>query len=276
MKKKIKLIATDLDGTFLTTDNRITDYSKEVLSKAIAQGCEVVIASGRPISAIPKELLEFPGIRYAVSANGAKIMDLGENKIIYENLLSVETAKEVLDVFAQYDVIREVFIDGVAYMREEDLNRLEDYLPGAGVREYVLSTRVPVDNVEATLLECNCPVDKVHGFFRDMEEKKRVGEHLSKISGVEVTGAFNFTYEVNAADTSKKTALVVLGELLGIDPAEMMACGDGLNDYEMLRTVGFGVAMVNGNEDLKTIADYVAESNDSDGVAKAIERFVSN
>ena len=53
-----------------------------------------------------------------------------------------------------------------------------------------------------------------------------------------------------------------------------MACGDGLNDLAMLRAVGFGVAMANGNEEVKKYADYVTGSNDEDGVAKAIEKFV--
>ena len=113
MNKEIKLIALDLDGTLLTTDKKLTDYSKEVLIKAIAQGCEVVVSSGRPISAIPKELLGFPGMRYVVSANGARIVDLIEKKTLYENLIPVETAAKVLDVFAQYDDIYEIFVDGI-------------------------------------------------------------------------------------------------------------------------------------------------------------------
>ena len=82
MNKEIKLIALDLDGTLLTTDKKLTDYSRQVLAKAIAQGCEVVVASGRPLSAIPKELLEFPGMHYVVSSNGARIVDLKEKKTI--------------------------------------------------------------------------------------------------------------------------------------------------------------------------------------------------
>lgn len=65
-----------------------------------------------------------------------------------------------------------------------------------------------------------------------------------------------------------------LGEILGIRGEEIMACGDGMNDYEMLKTVGFAVAMGNGHERLKEIADYVTVTNDEDGVAKAIEQFV--
>ena len=68
--------------------------------------------------------------------------------------------------------------------------------------------------------------------------------------------------------------LLMLGEKLGIKREEIMACGDGMNDLEMLKAVGFAVAMENGESPVKAVADYIAESNDKDGVAKAIERFV--
>ena len=274
MNKEIKLIALDLDGTLLTTDKKLTDYSREVLAKAIAQGCEVVVSSGRPISAIPKELLEFPGTRYVVSANGARIVDLKEKKTLYENLIPVETAEKVLDVFAQYDDVYEIFVDGIGYTQAEGMTKLEYYFPTPAMREYMVTTRIPVEDVKATLYKYNRPLDKLHGIFHSKDEKKSAAKQLAEIPGLEVTGAFGNNHEVNAAGTNKGYALQVLGELIGIGTEEMMACGDGMNDYEMLRTVGLAVAMENGHEDVKAIADYVTEPNDENGVAKAIERFV--
>lgn len=274
MNKEIKLIALDLDGTLLTTDKKLTDYSKEVLAKTIAKGCEVVVASGRPISAIPKELLDFPGIRYVVSANGARIIDLEEKRTLYENLIPVETAEKVLDVFTQYDDLYEIFVDGIGYTKGECMTHLEDYFSNPAMQEYMRATRIPVENVKATLREHNRPIDKLHGIFHDMDEKQQAGKQLSEIKGLEVTGSFGNNHEVNAAGTSKGVALKILGGLIGIDTEEMMACGDGMNDYDMLCTVGVSVAMENGRAEVKGIADYVTEANDKNGAAKAIERFV--
>lgn len=274
MKKEIKLIALDLDGTLLTTDKKLTDYSREILAKAIAQGCEVVVASGRPISAIPKELLEFPGTRYVVSANGARIVDLKEKKTLYENLIPVETAAKVLDVLAEYDDIYEIFVDGIGYTKADGMARLEEYFSNPAMREYMVETRIPVEDVKATLYQYNKPLDKVQGIFHSREEKKPAAKQLAEIPGLEVTGAFGFNHEINAAGTSKGLALKKLGELIGVGVGEMMACGDGMNDYDMLQTVGLSVAMVNGHPEVKEMADYVTVSNDEDGVAKAIERFV--
>lgn len=274
MKKEIKLVALDLDGTLLTSDKRLTDYSKDVMARAIEQGCEVVVASGRPLSAIPKELLEFPGMHYVVTANGARIYDLKEKKTLYENLIPVETAARVLDVFMQYDDIYEIFVDGIGYTQAEGMTRLEHYFPLPPMREYMMKTRIPVEDVKTTLYHFNRPLDKLHGIFHSRDEKKLAAKQLAEIPGLEVTGAFGNNHEVNAAGTNKGDGLKRLGELIGIHVDEMMACGDGMNDYEMLRTVGHAVAMENGHDDVKAIADYVTVPNDEDGVAKAIERFV--
>ncbi len=74
---KIKMIGLDLDGTLLNTKKELTDYTKEVLARAIDQGVVVLTATGRPYTGIPEELREFPGMRYALTSNGARIMDPG-------------------------------------------------------------------------------------------------------------------------------------------------------------------------------------------------------
>jgi hydroxymethylpyrimidine pyrophosphatase-like HAD family hydrolase len=81
---------------------------------------------------------------------------------------------------------------------------------------------------------------------------------------------------VNKKGANKGLGLLHLGEILGIKREEIMACGDSFNDLEMLVEAGIGVAMGNAEEDLKTVADYITDTNDNDGVAKAIEKFVLN
>ncbi len=274
MNKYIKMVGMDLDGTLLTSDKKLTDYTKKVLAKAIEQGCVVLVSTGRPLSAIPEELLKFPGMKYAVTANGARIVNTESEKTIYENLVSVEKATEVLDVLADYDNMFDIFIDGQGYTAADCMEHIEDYFAEPSMQNYILTTRTPVKDVKATLLENGQPVDKVHGVFRNPKDKQEAEKRLRKISGLEVTGAFTHNLEANAEGVNKGQALLRLGELLGIKREEIMACGDGMNDYEMLKTVGFGVAMKNAMPELKEIADYITDTNDEDGVAKAIEKFV--
>lgn len=274
MNKHIKMIGMDLDGTLLTSNKELTEYTRNVLSRAIRQGVEVLVATGRPISAIPKELLEFPGMRYAVTANGARVIEVATGKILHENLLQTDIAEQVLDVFADYDDIYEVFIDGVGYTKADCMTHLEDYFPHPSMVQYMKKTRTPVEDVKATMLAHGKPVDKVHGIFRFEEERLEAEKRLLKIPGIEVSGALGNNLEANSAGANKGIAMVKLGEILGISREEIMACGDGTNDSEMLKAVGFGVAMANGDEAVKAVADYITDTNDNDGVAKAIERFV--
>lgn len=276
MNRKIRMIGLDLDGTLLTSTKELTEYTKSVLKKAIAQGVVVLVSTGRPISAVPEELRTFPGMRYAVTANGARVLDLEKDEVLYEKLLSVETAEKVLDILRDYDTVHEIFIDGIGYTQAEGLKNAYTYFDNPSMAAYFQKTRNPVVDVKEKLMSCNQLVDKLQGIFKSMEEKEEAERRLKEIEGVMVTGAFRNNLEINSAGIDKGIGLLKLGELLGIERDEIMACGDGMNDYEMLKTVGFAVAMENADCRLREIADYVTVTNDEDGVAKAIERFVLN
>lgn len=272
-KKRIKMIGLDCDGTLLNDRKELTPYSRKVLLKAIEQGIVVLAATGRPASGIPKEVRELPGIRYALTANGARIVDLKENKILYEAMMPFETAVRILDVFAKYDTYKEAFIGETGFTNAKDLANAEDYGLIPGMIQYLRESRVPIPNVREKLLQMQKPVDKVQALFKNREEKEQAFLEVREIPGTEPTGALENNIEVNAYGVNKGIGLLKLGELLGITREEIMACGDGMNDLEMLREVGFGVAMENAVQPVKDAADYVTDSNENDGVAKAIVKF---
>lgn len=272
-KKRIKMIGLDCDGTLLNDRKELTPYSRKVLLKAIEQGIVVLAATGRPASGIPKEVRELPGIRYALTANGARIVDLKENKILYEATMPFETAVRILDVFAKYDTYKEAFIGETGFTNAKDLVNAEDYGLIPGMIQYLRESRVPIPNVREKLLQMQKPVDKVQALFKNREEKEQAFLEVREIPGTEPTGALENNIEVNAYGVNKGLGLLKLGELLGITREEIMACGDGMNDLEMLREVGFGVAMENAVQPVKDAADYVTDSNENDGVAKAIVKF---
>lgn len=273
MNHKIKMIGLDLDGTLLTSEKKMTPYTRTVLEKALAQGVEVLVSTGRSITAVPKDILAIPGMKYAVTSNGARVLNIVTEEVLHESMISVEKAEKILQILEKYDVIAEIFINGVCYAEREVLKRAYEFFDNPSMAEYIMNTRVPVENVMKKLHEANLPVDKVHIIFCDLEEKKAAYEELKEIDGLEIASAYGNNLEVNREGTDKGKGLLQLGELLGIRREEIMACGDGMNDYEMLKAVGFAVAMENGHPKVKEIADYVTESNDDDGVAKAIEKF---
>lgn len=274
-RQDIRMIGLDLDGTLLTNEKVFTEYSKGVIAEAIRQGVIVLPATGRPLTGIPKEVLEFPGVRYALTSNGARVVDLKENKVLYECLMNYEDGKTLLEIFRKYDVFMEVYFEGVGYADEEELKRVDRYVPLASMVKYITSTRRQVKGIYEMFCEQKRPSDKIQAFFVDQDEKQKAFAEIKEaLPHLEVTGALANNIEVNGTGARKGFALVKLGEQLGISKEQIMACGDGSNDTEMIREVGFGVAMANAIDAVKEVADYVTLSNEENGVAKAIEKYV--
>ena len=274
MQQKIKMIGMDLDGTLLNERKELTPYSRKVLEKAVSQGVTVLVATGRPISGVPEELRNFQGMRYALTANGARILDLKEDKVLYESLVSTKSAEKILGVFEQYDTLREVYFDGISYVQQEAMAELEKYVANPSMREYIRATKRTAKDVREKVREMNRGLDKVHAMFQHPKERMAAWEDLKKIPDITISSALENNIEINGKDVNKGKGLLKLGELLGIRREEIMACGDGMNDLAMLQEAGFAVAMENGVAEVKDAADYITVSNEEDGVAKAIEKFV--
>ncbi|HBA63475.1 MAG TPA: Cof-type HAD-IIB family hydrolase [Lachnospiraceae bacterium] len=272
--KKIKLIGLDLDGTLLNDRKELTPYTEHVLSEAIAKGVHVLAATGRPIGGIPERIRNFPGMRYAVTANGARIIDLQEEKILYEALVEPKNVEKILDVFECYDTLKEVYLDGISYVSEKEFADLPRYVENPAMRQYIRLTKIPVADVRQEMQKTGKGSDKVHALFADLSERECALEDLKKIPGVTVSSAIRNNIEVNGGEVDKGKGLLRLGKILGIEREEIMACGDGLNDVAMLRDAGLGVAMGNASAEVKAAADVVTCSNEEDGVAKAIEMYV--
>ena len=272
---KIKMIGLDLDGTLLTDEKTVTDYTWDVLNKAMDMGVEIVIATGRPFSGIPKELRSCSRFRYMVTANGGRILDIKENKILYEKLVPFDKAVDILKVFEKYDTLREVYFDGYGYLNKDMLEEIYTYYLTGPMVEYISTTRIGVDDIWKKMEEKKgCGLDKVHGVFANTDEQAMALEELNNLGGLEITNALGNNLEVNPEGVDKGEGLIMLGKIIGIKPGEIMACGDGTNDLKMVQKVGLGVAMENAHEVVKKAANYITVSNEEDGVAKAIEKYV--
>ncbi|MEG1459329.1 MAG: HAD-IIB family hydrolase, partial [Acetivibrio sp.] len=149
----------------------------------------------------------------------------------------------------------------------------------APLREYILKTRTTVENLSVFLKERQQNIQKMTINFRREEDgslygKEGVEKILSEYKELAVVSGMATNLEVTNARATKGNGLLILGELFGIKKEEIMACGDSGNDREMLKAVGLGVAMENSTNEVLEIADYITKSNEEDGVAHAIEKFV--
>ncbi len=270
----IKMIALDLDGTTLDSEGHITDYTKRVLEDVIQKGVHVVISTGRVYTAIPKEVLEIRGISYIITSNGAVIRDAESGEVFYGNYLSKSAINGAIELAKLEDLRLEAFWDGRAFIDRKLYEHIE--LNGLENRnaDYVLSTRTPIDNLYDQMLMNSDRIENINVFFSSIDRLEAVRPHLQALSEATITSAFRYNIEIGGPTTSKRDALEVLLARLGISTDELMCCGDAPNDIEMIKLAGLGVAMGNAWGNTKDFADYITASNDEDGVAMAIEKFV--
>lgn len=272
----IRMIALDLDGTTLTRGH-ISPRTRRALEAAIEKGVHVVIATGRVFSALPDDIFQIKGLEYVITSNGAVITELRTGSTIYENCIGAESItaiEELLQANPQFPV--EVFTAGKAFIGADIYEELKNYGPASEYisRSYTMRTRNPVENILKFMKEHGAHIENINIQFGDQNEKARMRKELEQIAGITLTSSMANNIEIGGATTSKASGLAALSGLTGVGLGDIMACGDSHNDMAMLAEAGFSVAMGNGAGEVKELADYVAPSNEEEGVADAVERFV--
>ena len=153
---EISMVATDLDGTLLLQNKHISKRTYAALKKANENGVHIVIATGRSFSALPESIFKIDGVRYVVTSNGANIIDLKDNEVIYKNCIDAVQIPKIIDFLQERPYILEVFTGGKAYMSKSDYDRFKTRTIDFRPIEYVLHTRIPVDNIfEFTQKNCS-------------------------------------------------------------------------------------------------------------------------
>lgn len=274
MKRNIKLVGLDMDGTLLRDDKTVSGRTKEVLRRAVGEGVIVVPATGRPLVGLPEAVREIEKIRYAVMANGSSIYRLDIGELIYKEHIKTEDTLKFMDGTRDFDCITELYSMGKAYGQLSSQERIEDFTGTAITKEYVMATRTWVPDLRRFVAENQVTVEKYQMLFRDKAEWERAFGFMRKQTGAVVTSANGLDVEVTSKRADKGRALLALAEMLGISREEIMVCGDSGNDRTMFQAAGLAVAMGNARADIKELADFVTSSNEEDGVAEAMERFV--
>lgn len=273
-KYPIKMIALDLDGTTFNSAAQLSNRNKEVIEEAIRRGVEVIISTGRAFTSLPDSIKDIEGIKYAITSNGAHIIDLSTGESIYSEYLSEKAVRQVSDLTEKLDIQLEIFFEGQAYIDEEYYNYIKEQ--GCAYRNtaYVLWSRKPVHDIKAFMIDNISRIDNINICFYSLEALELARPKVEAINEASITSSFKNNLEVGGPDTTKKNALIKIMDILGISRDELMACGDAPNDIQMIEYAKLGVAMGNAWGGTKEYADYVTGTNDEDGVAIAIEKFV--
>ncbi len=264
-----KLIALDIDGTLTNSRKEITPRTRYALLEAQAQGKRLVLASGRhPIGVYPiardLQLDRYGG--YIMSFNGGKIIECATNRTIVTKLFPREYLADIISVLVDSNITVITWDDKRIFAN----NKVNDY---TYIEKDVLKTdMVTVDDFVA---EIKFDINKIllAGEPQELDEYQKI---LSKrYDGLlEVYKSAPYFLELMPFGVSKGSMLPLLLDKLGVNRDELVAFGDHYNDMTMIGYAGLGVAMGNGEAEIKKIANYVCESNDEDGIANTLQKFV--
>lgn len=279
MNRHIELIALDLDGTLFDNRSMISAKNKDAIRQAVGQGVTVVISTGRPYSGLPLSDMEELGIRYAITANGSAIYRVPEKELLYENALSWEEGTALLQELSHHELRMDAFINGTGYTQASntDITDLLD-MPDS-LKQYIRNSRnivpdlteyVRANRFSVTKLTMNFVPD-AQGNFPERDRAEAVLKAHPEITYV--CGGFH-NLELTKTGVSKSEGLAFLCRMLSIPIENTLTCGDSENDLDIVRAAGIGVAMGNAALLIKEAADFISLTNEEDGVAYAIEKFV--
>lgn len=273
--ERIKILAFDLDDTLLDASGKLSEANRAAILRAMEKGYHVVIATGRVFSALAKDVIACPGIRYAVTSNGARITDLEKGEPIYENLLSEENVRSVFPWMEGEDIMLEIFCNGEVWASKDCLSHVEDFgVVTEKSRNYVLSTRKPADDIMQVVMDNIDRLENINILFGDQAKRLRYLAELKNVDGVTAVSSLPHNVEIGGPTTSKASGLAALAEMLDLSSENIMAFGDSSNDTDMILKAGIGVAMGNSVEEVLEAADYISLTNEDDGVAYALETLL--
>lgn len=269
----IKLLALDMDGTLLNSKKEIPEENIAAIHKAIETGVKLVLCTGRPPFGV-KPYFERLGLaqenEYVIVDNGCAIHQTSDWTVIDWVALNTE------DIHYLYNLTKNRPIQ-LTLFDEEHYFVVGEAPSPIVVRDtgYVFTTPTVISIEEATS-------GKFTMFQAMFLGEKEVVDSFEADFSTEICRRFSgvrsqdVIYEVMPAGVTKAFALEKLAKKLGIPSEDIMALGDANNDLEMLKFSGLGIAMGNASDYVKSLADYVTDSNDKNGVAKTIEKYLLN
>lgn len=263
----IKLIAFDLDGTLLNSKKEITPRTRTAIQQAQAKGVRVTISTGRMICSAEQFGKQIKANAPLICCNGGVVQEIGAEKSLFARYLPEETVRKMLTVCYEKHWYVNWYIGNDIYVPKLDW----DYFYAYGTTKENMRFVEAGDNyLQYTKNVPQCVLRDLtgHAYDKSKELLQIVG------GGFQLQQNTGKTIDLSPIDVNKATGLSWLAEQYGITPDEVMACGDGDNDLAMLRYAGTAVVPENGKTEAKALATYHADSNDNDGIAKAIEELV--
>lgn len=284
----IRVIASDMDGTLLDKDHKISERNVKAVKDAVNAGIRFIIATGRSFEQAI-HVLEGTGIEcdYIVYS-GAEIRN-SKQEILKRSVMNLQDCRMVYEILKEYDLMYLFGAEDVDYCigstkdREKELVRhILTFNPNMTEKEareselfqfFLSKTKVVADFEE--LIASGVDIIKIFAAADDLNMLKEIHERLQVNSNLAIASSFENNIEITDVKAQKGSSLKYYIEALGYSMDEVMVLGDSMNDYSMI-SMDFGatVAMENGAKEIKDTAKYITKSNEEDGVAYCIEELL--
>lgn len=269
---KYKLIVTDMDGTLLNSKGQVSDENKNVLKELNKKGIHVAIATGRIYTTVRVYAKHLGIVTPIICSNGSIVKNLEDNSIVYSNPLPIEYCNSLLDICKKNNINFYYFSEDTMYGEKLEGRLLYYSEWGKTLKE---EERIHVKVVKDSRDIFKSDIIYKFGLQSDNDDiLKSVAKEINSIMDVETHKSLANMLDIMNKDASKGKAIEKLAKSLGVKREEVLAIGDNENDMSMLEYAGLGIAMGNAEDKVKDIADFVTDSNDNNGVAKAINKFV--
>lgn len=278
---KLDIIVLDIDGTLLSDKKTITTETKEALIKAQQNGMKLVLASGRPTPAMLKladdlEMDKYNGI--VVSFNGASAMNYTTKEALLDDQLDPQVAKDLFTHLEKFDTIPMIANDKYMYVNDvyNNMINIHSHKENDGSLFNIVEYESRAGNyllreMENFAEEVDFKLHKVLIAADPVYLQKHHQAMMAPFDGI-LTCVFSapFFFEFTNVGVDKGATLNKI-----LESAEtVIAFGDGHNDKTLLEYAKVGVAMGNAVDAVKDIADHITESNNNDGIAKALYHFL--
>lgn len=269
IENNYKMLVLDLDDTLLRDDYSISNRNKELLIKAQKQGVKVVLASGRPTSAMVRyaeELKLDHYDSYMISFNGATVTSMKMNEVLFETSL---TKKEIhsLHDFSIENNVHIITYSDKGVVSETNSKYIDVELKLTGIPHH----KVACFKSEITTSAVKCILLEHPDYLKEVEIKLK-----AERTDLSVSRSKPFFLEVMPRGIDKAASIDLLANKLGIKQSEVIAVGNAGNDLTMVQYAGLGIWVDNVTPELRHHADFIVASNNDDGVAEVVERFILN
>lgn len=283
----IKLIASDMDGTLLNDDHKISKENLKAIKKAEKIGVKFTIATGRMYEDV-KPLLDECDLKcQCIVLNGGEYID-EDGKILEGIYIGREEAREIINMVIKENIVTEIYTNDGLYTvnnKEEALmevayriqafdprTKLEDAIKIARTHSHFVNLKY-IKNIDE-FLNSDIKIGKFVTFYNDEETTLKVKRKLESIDRLAISSTFTKNIEVTNKEAEKGLILAKVAKKMGIKREEVMVIGDSFNDYSMFTEFEESFAMGNAVPQIKEVAKYITDTNDNDGVAKAIYQIL--